>query len=216
MKIKKYLSLGLSIAAFVFSVLTFLIAYTSFSMPDLDTASFLVTILSVLVTTLLGWQIFTFISIDEIVEKALKKVDGETNQKFMLFAYEFYSNFISMINDNSPTEQKLSSLMGFVIYGSEIENLHKMEKEYFFYKKIITHFEQLLQKEVNQIRNLDEEVKNALLDKINHFPYILILSKLKEILEQPSTEGDPDPAPQPSSKNQQANNNFGCNITQNQ
>ncbi|MFJ1431321.1 hypothetical protein ACILE2_11060 [Capnocytophaga canimorsus] len=207
---KATISLIFSIISFIFSTLIFAITYTNFSIPNWDTASFLVTILAVLVTILISWQIFTFISIDKIIKKALKKSDKETNQKFMIFAFEFYGISAFMLDDDSPIERKLLNLIGLVAYGNSVKDLPRMEREYRVYQGAIKLLEDTFQNNLDEIKE-NNELKEILLEKIKLFPKIDIFYKLKEILE---SEIDKEEK-RTESKNQEANNNFNIKQKQN-
>ena len=99
----KNISIILSGAAFIFAFLTFCITKTNFILPQIDTNSFLVSVLSVLVTILIGWQIYTTIRIDELIKVEVNKVQEkflkETNDKILIVGFEFYTViYLSLIH----------------------------------------------------------------------------------------------------------------------
>ncbi|WP_288897271.1 hypothetical protein, partial [uncultured Capnocytophaga sp.] len=106
----KNISIILSVAAFIFAVLTFCIIKTNFIIPQIDTNSFLVSVLAILVTILLGWQIYNIIKIkDEITnivndkfrEEELKMKSEITKIHDMFFAlsFEFYRDNTFLTKD---------------------------------------------------------------------------------------------------------------------
>lgn len=79
---KTNISLVLAVSAFVGSIITFCICYTNFKLPYTDTGSFLVTVLAVLVTVLMSWQIYNVIQVQKELEKFKTLLDN--NEKKLL------------------------------------------------------------------------------------------------------------------------------------
>ena len=70
---KEYLAIGFSIAAITISIIATTIA--TYRTPELgfDYQGVIVGILSLLTTTLIGWQIYNVIYIDSKIDKSLKR-----------------------------------------------------------------------------------------------------------------------------------------------
>lgn len=80
MKDKSNLILGLSIVAIIISIFAIAFAVRGYQYADTDIPSFLVSVLSLLVTVLIGWNIYTVIDTKEELKKYdLKLRDIELN-----------------------------------------------------------------------------------------------------------------------------------------
>ncbi|CEN40619.1 hypothetical protein [Capnocytophaga cynodegmi] len=204
MKTQEKVTIVLSGLAFILSVITFAIAYTRFEMPDLNTGSFLVSVLAVLVTFLLGWQIYNAVGVKRELEKFEEKINGykteintiidkkvteserkieyENFQNLARISFEFYGqfNFLSLLS-NVELSSRLPLLMGAIIYGSYIEDMEKEVLE--SYRRIIDIFRETVRTNENEIRAMDNEVKENLLRKIRLFPNIFEFRELERILE---------------------------------
>lgn len=186
MKTQEKVTIVLSGLAFILSVITFAIAYTRFEMPDLNTGSFLVSVLAVLVTILIAWQVYTAIKIETIIDKKIKesedKIEKQSLQRISSIALEFYSHFnvLSYIN-GMPVLTRLSFLIGGIIYGSLIEDMPKeFLKPYHF---LLDNFENVITENKDVITNLSKNEKQIILIKIREYSHIAIFRKLEQILE---------------------------------
>lgn len=202
MKTQEKVTIVLSGLAFILSIITFAIAYTRFEMPDLNTGSFLVSVLAVLVTFLLGWQIYNAVGVKRELEKFEEKINGykteintiidkkvteserkieyENFQNLAKISLEFYGQFNFSLS-NVELNIRLPLLMGAIIYGSYIENMN--EKISQLYETVINIFEEILRNNENEIRAMDDQMKENLLRKTREFTNIFEFRELRRILE---------------------------------
>ncbi len=130
--IKKYkidtLVVWLSSFAFLGSILTFAFNYTSFITYKLETGSFLVSVLAVLVTVLLAWNIFNVVSFDDRIEKIKKDLRGNINRKFKQTKKEIEETKQKTITElnNSISESLQISMITYydelLVLAIEIDN----------------------------------------------------------------------------------------------
>lgn len=165
----KNISIILSGAAFIFAFLTFCITKTNFILPQIDTSSFLVSVLAVLVTILIGWQIYTAIRIDELIKVEVNKVQEkflkETNDKILIVGFEFYTviyNY-SMLSDELILQ--LRDLVCILFYGSHIHNIQEFlpENEKNILETYSNELINLCDRKKNEIERLSEDEKEMLL-----------------------------------------------------
>jgi hypothetical protein len=193
----KNISIILSGAAFIIAILTFCITKTNFILPQIDTNSFLVSVLSVLVTILIGWQIYNVIKIkDEITnivndkfrEEELKMKSQKTKIHDMFFAlsFEFHRDNSFLTKDEFF---KLRSILFSLYYANKISI--KDDKTIIGY---INYCNKKLLKDINNeeyievLKSFSQEQKKIIIDIINLDTNILAFSELKEILKDKPIE----------------------------
>lgn len=193
----KNISIILSGAAFIFAILTFCITKTNFILPQIDTNSFLVSVLAILVTILLGWQIYNVIKIkDEITnivnnkfgEAELKMRSEMTNFHDMIFAlsFEFHRDNIFLTKDEFF---KLRSILFALYYANKISI-----KDDETIRGYINYWNKKILKDINNeeyievLKNFSQEQKKIIIDIINLDTNILAFSELKEILKDKPIE----------------------------
>ena len=193
----KNISIILSVAAFIFAVLTFCIIKTNFIIPQIDTNSFLVSVLAILVTILLGWQIYNIIKIkDEITnivndkfrEEELKMKSEITKIHDMFFAlsFEFYRDNTFLTKDEFF---KLRSILFALYYANKISI-----KDDETIRRYINYWNKKLLKDINNeeyievLKSFSQEQKKIIIDIINLDTNILAFSELKEILKDKPIE----------------------------
>ncbi|GET48809.1 hypothetical protein RCZ02_16400 [Capnocytophaga felis] len=201
MKNKINWAVGLSVVAVILSIFSFFISEGAL---QFDSINFIIGVLAILVTFLLGWQIYNVVGVKRELEKFEEKINGykteintiidekikesedriERNslQYISSIALEFYSHFniMSYIN-NMPVTTQLSLLIGGIIYGSLIKDMPQEFLE--SYHLLLDNFENLITQNKNDIIKLSEEEKQAILTKIKEYPHIAIFRKLEKILE---------------------------------
>lgn len=122
--ISKYWSCYLSVGAIIISIVAIIIAAPRYTPVSIDYLGVITGVLSILVTTLLGWQIWTVISIDKKINdsiesmkknigKELSKVEERANN-IILYANTMSNARIDMI------EKKYASAIFCVIQSAEI------------------------------------------------------------------------------------------------
>ncbi|WP_314237916.1 hypothetical protein [Capnocytophaga leadbetteri] len=166
---KRNISIILSGAAFIFALLTFCITKTNFILPQIDTNSFLVSVLSVLVTILIGWQIYTAIRIDELIEVEVNKVQEkflkETNDKILIVGFEFYTVIYNYSKLSDELILQLRDLVCILFYGSHIHNIQEFlpENEKNILETYSNELINLCDRKKNEIERLSEDEKEMLL-----------------------------------------------------
>lgn len=188
----KNISIILSGAAFIFALLTFSITKTNFILPQIDTNSFLVSILSVLVTILIGWQIYNVIKIKEDITNLVNdglgrikhkmEVERKENSNIIFtLAFDLYRDSIF---ENKKDFHKLRSVLLTLYYGNKISIKDDVviSRINFWNKQLLN----LINDEdfIASLKSFSSEEKKAILDIINLEPNILGFLELKEILIQ--------------------------------
>lgn len=170
----KNISIILSGAAFIIAILTFCITKTNFILPQIDTNSFLVSVLSVLVTILIGWQIYTTIRIDDRIKTEVNKVQEkyvkETTDKIFIMGFEFYSVIYHYSKLSDELILQLRDLVCILIYGSHIHNIQEFlpENEKNILETYSNELIELCHKKKNKIKRLSKDEKEMLLKVINN------------------------------------------------
>lgn len=165
----KNISIILSGAAFIFAFLTFCITKTNFILPQIDTSSFLVSVLAVLVTILIGWQIYTAIRIDELIKVEVNKVQEkyvkETNDKILIVGFEFYTVIYHYSKLSDELILQLRDLVCILFYGSHIHNIQEFlpENEKNILETYSNELINLCDRKKNEIERLSEDEKEMLL-----------------------------------------------------
>lgn len=148
-----------------------------------DSSGFLVSVLSILVVVLMGWQIFNSIDIDKKLNDAENRINKEKNKEFAIISFEFYSVFYTLVADDKMLEKRLLILVVLLMYASLLDQ--EDQKKFLNY---IEEYERILRKICNterkNIKKLDEQFKNLILEKIAIRPNIRGFKTLKEILEK--------------------------------
>ena len=80
---KKHIHTGLSLTAIILSIIAICIAYTHTKSLSWDIAGTLVGILSMLVTVLIGWQIYNYISFEKKAQTIIKNELNKLEDKFL-------------------------------------------------------------------------------------------------------------------------------------
>lgn len=188
----KNISIILSGAAFIFAFLTFCITKTNFILPQIDTNSFLVSVLSVLVTILIGWQIYNVIKIKDDITNLVNDRLARINHKMeverkensnIIFALAF-DLYRDSIFENKKDFYKLRSVLLTLYYGNKISIKDDVviSRINFWNKQLLS----LINDEdfIASLKSFSSEEKKAILDIINLEPNILGFLELKEILIQ--------------------------------
>ena len=166
---KRNISIILSGAAFIIAILTFCITKTNFILPQIDTNSFLVSVLAVLVTILIGWQIYTTIRIDDRIKTEVNKVQEkyvkETNDKILIMGFEFYSVIYNYSKLSDELILQLRDLVCILFYGSHIHNIQEFlpENEKNILETYSNELINLCDRKKNEIERLSEDEKEMLL-----------------------------------------------------
>lgn len=189
---KRNISIILSGAAFIFAFLTFCITKTNFTLPQIDTSGFLVSVLTILVTILIGWQIYNVIKIKgditNLVNDRLRRINHkmeverkENSNIIFALAFDLYRDSIF---DNRKDFYKLRSVLLTLYYGNKISIKDDVliSRINFWYKQLLN----LINDEdfIASLKSFSSEEKKAILDIINLGPNILGFLELKEILER--------------------------------
>ncbi|MDO5106017.1 hypothetical protein [Capnocytophaga sp.] len=128
MKTQEKVSIVFSGLAFVLSVITFAIAHTRFEMPDLNTGSFLVSVLAVLVTVLIAWQIYTAIRIETIIDEKITESHTEIYENIQdtvfTIGLELYGGIQPYSRGNLFLE--IRDLVCILFYGNHIKDINNV------------------------------------------------------------------------------------------
>ncbi len=192
----KNLSITLSVLSFLFAIVTFCITKTNFILPQIDTSSFLVSVLAILVTILICWQIYNVIKIKEditnlvtnLVNDRLEKIEQkmeverkENSNIIFALAFDFYRDSIL---ENKNGFQKLRSVLLALYYGNKISTKDDVvvSRINFWHKQLLN----LINNEeyIASLKSFSPEEKKAIVEIINLQPNILGFLELKEILER--------------------------------
>lgn len=192
----KNLSITLSVLSFLFAIVTFCITKTNFILPQIDTSSFLVSVLAILVTILICWQIYNFIKIKEditnlvtnLVNDRLEKIEQkmeverkENSNIIFALAFDFYRDSIL---ENKNDFQKLRSVLLALYYGNKISTKDDVvvSRINFWHKQLLNLINN--EKYIAFLKSFSPEEKKAIVEIINLQPNILGFLELKEILEK--------------------------------
>ena len=167
-----------SLLAFLFAILTFCITKTNFILPQIDTSGFLVSVLTILVTVLVGWQIYTAIKIDERIKTEVnKKVNKlkerlvkDTNDKIFIIGFEFYSILYTYSKQKGELILQLRDLMCILNYGGYIENIKLLFPEANLLEVYSNELIKLCTEKSNEIENFSNEEKEMLLRLLKNSP----------------------------------------------
>lgn len=116
MKTQEKVTIVLSGLAFILSVITFAIAYTRFEMPDLNTGSFLVSVLAVLVTFLLGWQIYNAVGVKRELEKFEEKINGYKTEINTIIDEKVTESEKNLTEKHTKSEKEFTYLFSKVLF----------------------------------------------------------------------------------------------------
>ncbi|WP_315037412.1 hypothetical protein [Capnocytophaga sputigena] len=175
---KQNISMTFSLLAFLFAILTFCITKTNFTLPQIDTSGFLVSVLTILVTVLVGWQIYTAIKIDERIKTEVnKKVNKlkerlvkDTNDKIFIIGFEFYSILYTYSKQKGELILQLRDLMCILNYGGYIENIKLLFPEANLLEVYSNELIKLCTEKSNEIENFSNEEKEMLLRLLKNSP----------------------------------------------
>jgi hypothetical protein len=175
---KQNISITFSLLAFLFAILTFCITKTNFILPQIDTSGFLVSVLTILVTVLVGWQIYTAIKIDERIKTEVnKKVNKlkerlvkDTNDKIFIIGFEFYSILYTYSKQKGELILQLRDLMCILNYGGYIENIKLLFPEANLLEVYSNELIKLCTEKSNEIENFSNEEKEMLLRLLKNSP----------------------------------------------
>ena len=199
MKNKINWAVGLSVVAVIFSIFSFFISEGTLKF---DSVNFIIGVLAILVTFLLGWQIYNVVGVKRELEKFEEKINGykteintiidkkvteserkieyENFQNLARISFEFYGQFNFSLS-NVELNIRLPLLMGAIIYGSYVENMNEEISQ--LYETVINIFEEILRNNENEIRAMDDQMKENLLRKTREFTNIFEFRELRRILE---------------------------------
>lgn len=169
---------------------------------EFDKINFIIAVLAVLVTILVCFQIYNSIQIkdnldkfehkwekhkeqiDKEIEGKIQEIQSEwkedAEQSYSAMGLEFYNNFllVTMLNDY-PIEQKVIYQMTALFYVHQIKNIDEIEQLSEYYTHITNQFDNFIEDNKKDIRNIDNQIKESFLRKMDDFIH---LSTKKTIL----------------------------------
>lgn len=119
--ISKYWSCYLSVGAIIISMVAIIIAAPRYTPVSIDYLGVIAGILSILVTTLLGWQIWTVISIDKKINDKIQELSKKIDVRFNNLASSFTDN-INKTQESLRVSGTLSTAAA--LYKAESINLN--------------------------------------------------------------------------------------------
>lgn len=129
---KNKISNTLSSFAIVIAVVTFIVHHTRLECLPFDTASFLVVVLSVLVTLLLGYQIYNVFTIN----KRLNEHEKEFDKKLTEQKKEFDKKLTVLEEDNEKCHEKINDFL-IVFYTEQLSIVKKLKNDFLGIKTFI-------------------------------------------------------------------------------
>ena len=189
---KASISIFLSIIAIIICIINFFVFNIRVAPYEFDVYGVLVGILGILVTFLLGWQIFSVFqmkkeidklkadisqevdteieNLREYIKEHTNQMDDELRNLISVLGFEFYSTILGDLYLNKKSLSFLSefkNLISFLLYANNIPSPFYEEKvepavKLYLHKLII-----LCKKHKFQIRKLTPLIKEELLEKID-------------------------------------------------
>jgi|GEM_PF-1035340 len=192
---KASISIVLSIIAIITCIINFFVFNIRVAPYEFDVYGVLVGILGILVTFLLGWQIFSVFQmkkeidklkadisqeVDTEIEKLREDVKEHTNQMddelrnlVSGLGFEFYGTILTdhyLKNSGSFSFfSKFKNLIMFLLYANNVSSPFYEEKVEPVVKLYLRKLIKLCRKHKSKIRNLDPLIKKELLEKIDIF-----------------------------------------------
>ena len=192
---KASISIVLSITAIIICIINFFVFNIRVAPYEFDVYGVLVGILGILVTFLLGWQIFSVFQmkkeidklkadisqeVDTEIEKLREDVKEHTNQMddelrnlVSGLGFEFYGTILTdhyLKNSGSFSFfSKFKNLIMFLLYANNVSSPLYEEKVEPVVKLYLRKLIKLCRKHKSKIRNLDPLIKKELLEKIDIF-----------------------------------------------
>lgn len=192
---KGTISIVLSIIAIITCIINFFVFNIRVAPYEFDVYGVLVGILGILVTFLLGWQIFSVFQmkkeidklkadisqeVDTEIEKLREDVKEHTNQMddelrnlVSGLGFEFYGTILTdhyLKNSGSFSFfSKFKNLIMFLLYANNVSSPFYEEKVEPVVKLYLRKLIKLCRKHKSKIRNLDPLIKKELLEKIDIF-----------------------------------------------
>ncbi len=192
---KASISIVLSIIAIITCIINFFVFNIRVAPYEFDVYGVLVGILGILVTFLLGWQIFSVFQmkkeidklkadisqeVDTEIEKLREDVKEHTNQMddelrnlVSGLGFEFYGTILTdhyLKNSGSFSFfSKFKNLIMFLLYANNVSSPLYEEKVEPVVKLYLRKLIKLCRKHKSKIRNLDPLIKKELLEKIDIF-----------------------------------------------
>lgn len=192
---KASISIVLSITAIIICIINFFVFNIRVAPYEFDVYGVLVGILGILVTFLLGWQIFSVFQmkkeidklkadisqeVDTEIEKLREDVKEHTNQMddelrnlVSGLGFEFYGTILTdhyLKNSGSFSFfSKFKNLIMFLLYANNVSSPFYEEKVEPVVKLYLRKLIKLCRKHKSKIRNLDPLIKKELLEKIDIF-----------------------------------------------
>ena len=192
---KASISIVLSITAIIICIINFFVFNIRVAPYEFDVYGVLVGILGILVTFLLGWQIFSIFQmkkeidklkadisqeVDTEIEKLREDVKEHTNQMddelrnlVSGLGFEFYGTILTdhyLKNSGSFSFfSKFKNLIMFLLYANNVSSPLYEEKVEPVVKLYLRKLIKLCRKHKSKIRNLDPLIKKELLEKIDIF-----------------------------------------------
>ena len=192
---KASISIFLSIIAIIICIINFFVFNIRVAPYEFDVYGVLVGILGILVTFLLGWQIYSVFQmkkeidklktdisqeVDTEIEKLRKDIKEHTNEMddelrnlISVLGFEFYGTILTdhyLKNSGSFSFfSKFKNLIIFLLYANNVSSPFYEEKVEPVVKPYLDKLIKLCRKHKSKIRNLDPLIKNELLEKIDIF-----------------------------------------------
>ena len=192
---KASISIFLSIIAIIICIINFFVFNIRVAPYEFDVYGVLVGILGILVTFLLGWQIFSVFQmkkeidklkadisqeVDTEIEKLRKDIKEHTNEMddelrnlISVLGFEFYGTILTdhyLKNSGSFSFfSKFKNLIIFLLYANNVSSPFYEEKVEPVVKPYLDKLIKLCRKHKSKIRNLDPLIKKELLEKIDIF-----------------------------------------------
>ena len=185
---KASISIVLSITAIIICIINFFVFNIRVAPYEFDVYGVLVGILGILVTFLLGWQIFSVFQMKKEIDKLKKtytkleklredikehtnQMDDELRNSMSVLGFEFYSTILGdhylKNKKNLSFFSEFKNLISFLLYANNIPSPFYEEKVEPAVKLYLHKLINLCKKHKIQIMNLTPLIKEELLERID-------------------------------------------------
>jgi len=185
---KASISIVLSITAIIICIINFFVFNIRVAPYEFDVYGALVGILGILVTFLLGWQIFSVFQMKKEIDKLKKtytkleklredikehtnQMDDELRNSMSVLGFEFYSTILGdhylKNKKNLSFFSEFKNLISFLLYANNIPSPFYEEKVEPAVKLYLHKLINLCKKHKIQIMNLTPLIKEELLERID-------------------------------------------------
>ncbi len=174
------ISLIISAVAILLSIISLCISSPHIKQLDFDYQGITVDVLSLLVTVLIGWQIFNIIEFDRRIDKKINERENDLNERIVS---QFNNKFINLDNKIINLDNKIINLdskimvkeNGLTVYVDSLE------------RKLVDSNRETVNEQNNIILNLENKIRvieNDLKVNVNSLEIKLVNSNRETVNEQ--------------------------------